>query len=73
MLEGSNHVQMYVSSIGFQAQSLCLQRERAHRQLAGSVSPIRVVGLLVMECHSTTWDLAGNTAIVQGVSKMEAG
>jgi hypothetical protein len=41
------------------------------RPLAGSVGPI--VGRRVVERHRATWDLAGNTAILQGVGEIEAG
>jgi hypothetical protein len=58
---------MYVSSVGFQARRSATEGS----PLAGSIGPI--VGWLVMELHSATWDLAGNTAILQGVCKMEAG
>jgi hypothetical protein len=37
----------------------------------GSVGPI--VGRRVVERHRTTWDLAENTVVLQGVDEMEAG
>ena len=37
----------------------------------GSIGPI--VGRRVVERHHATWDLAGRTAILQGVGEMEAG
>jgi hypothetical protein len=47
------------------------QLEEACCPLVGSVSPI--VGLCVVERHHATWDLAGNTAILQGVCQIRAG
>jgi hypothetical protein len=41
----------------------------ARRPLAGSVGPI--VGRRVVERHRATRDPAGNTAVLQGVGKME--
>ena len=69
ILEGSDHVQMYVSSVGFQA-----------RRSATGGSPPPVSGVR----RSDRWtarrgappcdmDLAGSTAILQGVGEMEAG
>jgi hypothetical protein len=71
ILKGSNrdHVQMYVSSVGFQA------RRYATR---GSLPP--VIGVrqsdrwtVIRGAPSCDMDLAGSTAIMQGVGKMEAG
>ena len=71
ILEGSDHVQMYVSSVGFQA-----------RRSATGWSPPPFSGV----SRSNRWtalrgeppcdsdmDLAGSTAILQGVGEMEAG
>jgi hypothetical protein len=70
MLEGSDHVRMYVSSVGVQARRSATGG-RARRPFAGSVGPI--VGRRVLERHRATWDLAGNTANLHGVGEMEAG
>jgi hypothetical protein len=46
-------------------------RREPSAPVAGSVGPI--VGLCVLERHRATWNLAGNTAILQGVGEMVAG
>ena len=71
ILEGSDHVQMYVSSVGVQA-----------RRSATGGSPPPVSGVRRSDRWTRTarrgappcdMDLAGNTAILQGVGEMEAG
>ncbi len=68
ILEGSDHVQMYISSLGFQARRLATGGSqpvswvrRSDRWTARRGAPPCYLG----SC--------GNTAILQGVGKMEAG